>query len=123
MNAQVRVCCPLPATTFLRKVAILKMFFPHLLVVLPLGFLLTGTPMQAQSLEAGVARVDITPPRGLALQGYPGAGRLATDVRDPLFARVLVLRSSSTRVALVDLDLIAVFEPAYLTQLREAAKD
>lgn len=99
------------------------MLFLRLVVALPLGVLLTSAPIEAQSLEAGVARVDITPPTGLVLQGYPGVGRLATGVRDPLLARVLVVRSGATRVALVDLDLIAVLEPRYLTQLYEAVKD
>lgn len=84
--------------------------------------LLTGALVRGESLRAGVARVDITPPNGLKLQGYPGAGRLATGVRDPLYARVLLLQVGQQRIALVNLDLIAPFEPDYLTRLREATK-
>src|SRR5215469_12162132 len=96
-----------------------QMFLRRLFAALAVAVGLSTAPVQAQSLEAGVARVDITPPTGLVLEGYPGAGRFATGVRDPLFARILVLQSGTTRVALVDLDLIAVFEPTYLTTLRE----
>jgi neutral ceramidase len=90
--------------------------------ILGLIVLLTGGWVQAQTLEAGVARVDITPPRGITLQGYPGSGRVATGVRDPLYARVLVLRAGTERMALVDLDLIAALESEYLARLREAVR-
>lgn len=84
--------------------------------------LLTSGSASAGTLQAGVTRVDITPPPGLLLQGYPHPGRVATGVRDPLYARVLVLGVGSTRVAIVDLDLVAVFEPEYLERLRSATK-
>jgi len=88
--------------------------------LLGLSVLVTSSLMHAQTLEAGVARVEITPPNGLLLEGYPGSGRTATGVRDPLYARVLVLHVGAQRLALVDVDLIAPFEPAYLAQLRGA---
>jgi neutral ceramidase len=87
-----------------------------------LSALLAGTFMHAQTLEAGVASVDITPPLGMSLQGYPDSGRVANGIRDPLYARALVLRAGSQRMALVDLDLIAPLEPDYVKQLREAAR-
>jgi len=89
---------------------------------LVLGALFGTSRMHSQTLEAGVARVDITPPNGMALQGYPDSGRRATGVRDPLYARVLLLRVGAQRLALVDLDLVAPLEPAYLAQLREAVR-
>lgn len=91
--------------------------------VLLFAALLTNTWMHSQSLEAGVARVDITPPAGIALQGYPDSQRLATGVRDPLYARVLVLRVASQSIALVDLDLIAPLEEEYVRRLRERSAD
>ena len=97
------------------------MFTPHSIVYL-LAVLLTSVPACAQTLEAGVARVDITPPNGLLLEGYPGSGRIAMGVRDPLYARVLVLQVGAQRLALVDVDLIAPFEPIQLAHLREAVK-
>jgi neutral ceramidase len=88
-----------------------------------LALLLAATPLsRAQGLRAGVARVDITPPAGLPLQGYGGSERTATGTRDPLFARILVLEAGTARLALVDLDLIATFEPPYLDQLRAATR-
>ena len=84
--------------------------------------LLTSGSAYSQTLEAGVARVDITPPPGISLQGYPGSGRVATGVRDPLYARVLVLRAGLQSMGLVDLDLIAPLEADYVRQLREAVR-
>jgi neutral ceramidase len=86
------------------------------------GILLTAARGHSQTLAAGVARVDITPPSGMPLQGYPDSGRNATGVRDPLYARVLMLQAGAQRLALVDLDLIAPLEPAYVGQVREAAR-
>ena len=94
---------------------------PHPLLF-GLAVLLSCLPIHAQNLEAGVARTDITPANGLPLQGYPDSGRKATGVRDPLYARVLLLRVGDQRIALVDLDLIAPLEPAYIAKLRDAAR-
>jgi neutral ceramidase len=91
---------------------------------LGLGAIEMEPSARAQTLDAGFARVDITPSNGFALRGYPdpGSNRIATGTRDPLYARVLVLRVGATRLALVDLDLISVFGPDYLAQLREATR-
>jgi neutral/alkaline ceramidase-like enzyme len=98
------------------------MFRPrHFSAFIALGIVL-AVASHAQTFAAGVARVDITPPNGLPLQGYPGSGRNATGVRDPLYARVLVLHVGAQRLALVDLDLIAPLEPAYVARLREAVR-
>ena len=85
-----------------------------------LGVLLASCSVRG--LEAGVASIDITPPLGIPLQGYPESGRVAKGVRDPLYARVLVLRTGSQSMALVDLDLIAPLEPDYIKQLRKAVR-
>jgi hypothetical protein len=58
-------------------------------------------------LVAGAAAEDITPPPGCNLAGF-GFERRATAVRDPLFARALVLASGGTPLALVALDLIGL---------------
>jgi len=94
-----------------------------LAVQLGLVVLLNGMPIHAQVLEAGVARVDITPPIGIPLEGYPGSDRSATGIRDPLYARVLLLRAGAQRIVLVDLDLIAPFEPEYISELRGAVRE
>jgi len=57
---------------------------------------------------AGFAHVDITPPIGCALAGYGARVQPARGLRDPLFARTMVLESAGTRVAIVGTDLIGV---------------
>src|SRR5580704_8537022 len=82
-----------------------------------LGFLFAGAGAFAETMLAGFARVDITPTQGFPLIGYPSPGRIATGTRDPLFARVLVLKVGAARLGLVDLDLVGVFGPDLLAQL------
>lgn len=65
--------------------------------------------MSTQSLQAGIARRDITPPLGTELFGYP-TQRFATVVDDNLAATALVLQHENTRVALITLDLCIVDE-------------
>ena len=66
-------------------------------------------PLQAQpaaGLKAGIARVEITPPTFMRMYGY--ANRKcgpANGTHDPLFAKVLVLESGGSRMALVTTDL------------------
>ena len=58
------------------------------------------------TLEAGVAKVDITPSFFGPMYGY--ANRRcgpANGTHDPLFAKALVLRTGEARVAIVTLDL------------------
>jgi len=60
----------------------------------------------AGELQAGAAKVDITPPTGYAMWGY-GARHdsPSVGVRDPLQARALVLAVGAEKIALVSLDL------------------
>ncbi len=90
------------------------------------------------SLRAGAARVDITPPPGHPMPGFPPLRNLpggpseisgyvpregvATGVHDPLFARALVLDDGRTAVALVALDLIAV-TAEFTAAVREAVRE
>jgi neutral/alkaline ceramidase-like enzyme len=76
----------------------------------------------AQSLKAGVAKVDITPPVGEKMWGYFNRLTPAQGILDPLYARVLVLEVGEKRLALVDLDLGRTFSPASIQRLREAAQ-
>jgi hypothetical protein len=82
-----------------------------LLAVVLLG--LASVPgLQAANIRAGIARVDITPPTGGLTAGYAGAP--PTDgVHDPLSARVLVLASDKSTVALAVCDL-CTFNSAWL---------
>jgi hypothetical protein len=74
-------------------------------------------------LRAGFARTDITPGRDLDLMGYEFRGeRLPPGnegVRDPLFARALVIDDGATRGVVVSLDLAVVSTP-FARRLREA---
>lgn len=63
--------------------------------------------LPAAELEAGVAVVDITPPRGYRMSGY-FQERLNTDTHDPLQAKALVLRQADEQAALVFCDLIGI---------------
>src|SRR5437879_13381509 len=64
------------------------------------------SPAADVMLEAGVAKVDITPSFFGPMYGY--ANRRcgpANGTHDPLFAKALVLRTGDSRVAIVTLDL------------------
>src|SRR5207302_1370572 len=68
-------------------------------------FGLTGT-LGAAELQAGAARVDITPPIGFAMWGYGARhDRPSEGVLDPLQARALVIAVDKERIAIVSLDL------------------
>lgn len=54
--------------------------------------------------KAGAGRVVITPPVGFVMDGPEHGPRESTGVIDDLLARVVILESAGTRVALVSLD-------------------
>lgn len=66
------------------------------------------------SLQAGTAQVDITPPLevGLLTSSVKGLYEPFQSVRLPLKARILVLRSGEDMLALVSLDLLALNDTA-----------
>ncbi|MCA9205357.1 MAG: hypothetical protein KDA59_20035, partial [Planctomycetales bacterium] len=70
-----------------------------------------ATSLHAQPLHVGFAHRDITPElrddRPVWVAGY-GAGRRATGVHDPLFARCVVLKYEQRKIALVSVDLIGL---------------
>ena len=76
----------------------------------------------AATMNAGVARVDITPPLGIHMWGYFDRLKGAEGILDPLYARVLVLEAGDQKLAYVDLDLGRTFGSASLDQLRAAVK-
>jgi hypothetical protein len=61
-----------------------------------------------KSLRAGAARIDITPPPGLDLTGFIARTNPSTGVRDPLYARALVLDDDDHQIALVSCDVIGL---------------
>src|SRR5437660_271741 len=79
---------------------------PWITTWLALLGILAAEPVFAAGLEAGAAKVDITPPTGHPMWGY-GARHDAPSVGvlDSLHARALVLSAGGQRIALVSLDL------------------
>lgn len=86
-----------------------------------LGGLLAGG-CQAESLQAGASRVDITPPAGFEMWGAAGRKGFAESTLDPLFARTLVLKVGDTAVALVALDLGRTFSREQMDRVRRKVK-
>lgn len=67
---------------------------------------LSVAPVAGADLKAGVARVEVTPPVGSLMYGYGARGtNVSTGVRDPLFAKALVLDDGEAKVGIVTLDL------------------
>ncbi|MBZ5583205.1 MAG: neutral/alkaline non-lysosomal ceramidase N-terminal domain-containing protein [Acidobacteriia bacterium] len=65
-----------------------------------------GSALYAQPLFVGVARVDITPDKPVALMGYSNPEqRLSQGVHDLLYARAIAFRSGAKRLVLVSCDL------------------
>lgn len=60
------------------------------------------------NVEAGLSRVDITPPPGFAVAGYSAMAETCTGFRNRLYARVIYIRSAEGEaVALVQTDLLS----------------
>lgn len=76
--------------------------------------------MSAATLKAGVASVDITPPLGK--YRVLSSGKIGTSVRDPLYAKALVLEDGDTRIAIVSLDLTYAFPPEMFDPYRTSLK-
>jgi hypothetical protein len=79
-------------------------------------------PTHANGWRAGVARIDITPPIGLALWGYAARHDApSTGTLDPLQARALVLEADGKRIAIVSVDLGRAPTRASMASIRAAA--
>jgi hypothetical protein len=59
-------------------------------------------------LFAGAAMADITPALGIQIAGDIGRYRPVEEIREPLFARVLVLESGGRKVCWLSLDILAI---------------
>jgi len=85
-------------------------------------FVLTSIPSLGEAsnseLMAGAAKVDITPPVGRQLWGQASRIGPSTGILDALYARVLVLKSSGTSLAIVVLDLGRTFGLAQMDEVR-----
>ncbi len=71
-----------------------------------IAFALVAAAFPANALEAGAAKVDITPPLDTPLNGYfDRMGRGAVSVHDPVTARCVYLDDGKTQVFLLSADL------------------
>jgi neutral ceramidase len=61
-------------------------------------------------LQAGTAKIDITPTKPVRMSGYGARKGLSTGVHDPLSARVVVFESNGKRLVLVSSDLIGFYD-------------
>jgi hypothetical protein len=76
---------------------------------------LASSPASAQSqqsksaLQAGTAKVDITPKKPVKMSGYGARTGLSTGVHDPLSARVIIFKNNGKRLVLVSSDLLGYY--------------
>ncbi len=73
-------------------------------------------------IKAGMSRVDITPPLGLELAGYPHYPRNNTGFHDPLYAACMYLNNGEQEVAMVTLDLL-FFSKKHVATVRRLANE
>lgn len=73
----------------------------------------------AAELQAGTARVEITPPVGFPMGGYGARQGFSTGIHDPLFATVLLLKADGVSVTIVSCDLLSFPSERILTLARE----
>src|ERR1039457_5022796 len=83
---------------------------------------LAAVPLGAAGMRAGVARVDITPRGPMWMSGYASRNHPSEGVRQPLWARALVIEAASGgRVVIVTTDLVGL--PAEVSaQVAERAR-
>ncbi len=82
----------------------------HLRLALGLATLLMGCHVAlGAELLAGFAAVNITPPLGLEMEGFPLSGqRRGNAIHDPLMAHAMVLDLDGKRIAIVGCDLVGL---------------
>jgi hypothetical protein len=61
------------------------------------------------ALQAGTAKIDITPKKPVTMSGYGARKGLSTGVHDPLSARVIVFRNNGKRLVLVSSDILGYY--------------
>ncbi|MGD8786061.1 MAG: neutral/alkaline non-lysosomal ceramidase N-terminal domain-containing protein, partial [Phycisphaerales bacterium] len=60
-------------------------------------------------LQAGTAKVDITPEKPVKMAGYASRKELSTGVHDPLSARAIAFENNGKRLVLVSADIIGFY--------------
>ncbi len=92
----------------------------QVLVVVLLGAASAAT--YGAEIEAGISQVDITPPIGGNTIGYSSA-KPTDGIHDPVSARVLVLKSGDSHLAMVAMDLCIFNSPWLHEQMAEIGID
>ena len=77
--------------------------------------------MTKNTLYAGTALVEISPPEGVELGGYPHHPRNNKGVHDPLYGSVLLLDDGSVKIVIVCLDLL-MFSKKFVGLIRKQAE-
>ena len=92
-------------------------------IALLLSLLSLTAPAQS-TFRAGFAKADVTPTAPMPMWGY-GARHdaLSQGVRDPLFAKAVVVEAGDQKLALVGLDLGRSPEAASMDRIRAAVKE
>ncbi len=75
------------------------------------------------AIRAGTAWVDITPPLGCPMWGYSARKEGADGVIDPLLAKVLILQSTETTVAMVSWDVCEFQSPWLRVRMEDLGID
>jgi neutral ceramidase len=84
-------------------------FKTTLSVIVSIAFSILVPQVGYAQLQAGIARVDVTPPLGGPMYGYGARGTNgSTGIHDLLYAKALVLDDGMQKLALVTLDLGAI---------------
>jgi len=73
-------------------------------------------------LRAGVAKVDITPPVGMAMAGYGARERPCEGILDPLCAYAIALEQGDTACGLVVSDLRILLHQGKTPDARESLR-
>ncbi len=77
----------------------------------------------ATAMEAGAAKLEITPPAGGPMWGYASRkDKPSIGTHDPLFARALVLKAGDGKIAIVSLDLGRAPTRESMARIRESIK-
>ena len=100
----------------------MKAITRHIAIVVVLGLLLVPCAFGGE-FRVGFAKKDITPTKPTPMWGY-GARHdaMSTGVRDPLFAKAVVIDIGEEKLALVGLDLGRSPRPDMMDRIRAAVK-
>ena len=67
--------------------------------------------LMGNCLQAGVYRVDITPPIGISMCGYFARAGVSNSLERPLTATATVFASGGNKIAILGCDLISILNP------------